>query len=197
MFAAFWSLDGHIPHDRHSLISSAKNRLARYVKFSYICNHHGWKNYDRFFKIISSSPFYYATDLSRCSEQFLKLFHLDTFGDKKKKKETRSREVLRLLPTSVSENFKGREIVDPFISKWNLWNILLYIPRVKKDRSRKTLEKRHNNLQPHNWRASCSGTCCQFLPKMEKFISLTSRSQRRQINSQKRQLTGIIWNTLL
>ena len=57
--------------------------------------------------------------------------------------------------------------------------------------------KRHDDLQPHNWRASCSGTCCQLLPNMEKFISLTSRSHRRQINSQKRHLIGVTWNILL
>lgn len=112
---------------------------------------------------------------------------------KKKKKETIFREVLRLLLISASEYSKGREI-DPFISNWNLWNILPRVSMSQKDHSRKRLEKR---LQSHNWGASCSGTWHQLLAKMEKCISLISRFRRRQINSQQRHLIAITWKTLL
>lgn len=107
--------------------------------------------------------------------------------------EKRFKEVLRLLLTPSQTYLNGKQIVDLFISRRNIFL------RVSMSLKEEELRKRPNNLLPCNCRSSWSGSCCQLLPKMEKStaLSLTSRSCRRHWNSQKRHLIRITWNSLL
>lgn len=104
-------------------ISRSKNHLGRRMKWKEIF-YQKVKSYGRFLKITSYFPFFrpHLDVLNSCKNYFT-LIHL-----KRKRRKRKSSEKYWGYCWYLSQKMlKGREIVDPFSSKWYLGNILLWI----------------------------------------------------------------------